>query len=76
MVKNREGNVNYQEVHHSDQVGLIVDEIKRRIIYGSSIPNMCQCHLDPMIQIDNRNADTHFNSLEQLNVLYDVWKEV
>ena len=75
-IMNRQGNVNYQEVHHSDQVGLMIDEIKQRIIYGSTIPNMCQCQSDSMILIDNKSADIHFNTLEQLNILYDLWIEV
>ena len=35
-IMNRQGNVNYQEVHHSDQVGLMIDEIKQRIMLIST----------------------------------------
>ena len=28
------------------------------------------------ILIDNKSADIHFNTLEQLNILYDLWLEV
>ena len=72
----REGNVNYQEVHHTDQVALIIDEIKQRIVYGSALPNMCQCREEPMIQVNSSNSDFYFTSYEQLNQLYSLWKNL
>ena len=71
----REDSVDYLELHHIDQVSIIVDEIKQPITYGSQLMNMCQCPKEPVVKVDGNNADSHFESLKDLNMLYDIWKE-
>lgn len=68
--------MNYQELQHNDQVDVIIEEIKQRIVYGTNLPNMCQCRKPPMVQINGQNMDNDFKSLTNLNKLYDIWKEV
>ena len=68
--------VNYQELQHNDQVDVIIDELKQRIIYGTNLPNMCQRRKQPMVQVNGQNMDNDFKSLNNLNKLYDIWKEM
>ena len=68
--------MNYQELQHNDQVDVIIEEIKHRIVYGSNLPNMCQCRKTPMVQINGHTMDNEFKSLHDMNKLYNVWKEV
>ena len=71
----REDSVDYLELHHIDQVSIIVDEIKQRITYGSQLMNMCQCPKEPVVKVDGNIADSHFESLKDLNMLYDIRKD-
>lgn len=72
----RESSVNYQELHHTDQVTLIVEEIKQRITYGSKLMNLCQCPTSPAIRVDGKNADSQFETVEDMNILYGLWTEL
>ncbi len=71
----RENSVDYQELHHTDQVTLIVDEIKQRITYGSKLMNLCQCPTQSVIRVDGKNADAQFETVHDMNMIYDLWKE-
>ena len=53
---------------------LIVEEIKKRVIYGSTIPNVCQCGKSPVILLNGQNVDSSYQTLQELNGLYDLWK--
>ena len=71
----REDNVDYNELHHYDQVTLLLNEVKQRITYGSTIPNLCRCRRRPMVLFDKHNAELNFESIASLNVLYELWKD-
>ena len=71
----REDNVDYSELHHYDQVTLLLEEVKQRVTYGSGIPNLCRCRRRPMVLVDQHNAELNFESLTSLNVLYELWKD-
>ena len=71
----REDNVDYNELHHYDQVTLLLNEVKQRITYGSTIPNLCRCRRRPMVLFDKHNAELNFESFASLNVLYELWKD-
>ena len=71
----REDNVDYSELHHYDQVTLLLEEVKQRVTYGSGIPNLCRCRRRPMVLLDHHNAELNFESLASLNVLYELWKD-
>lgn len=76
MVIIRNGNIDYQEVHYIDQMELVMDEIKNRLVFGSSIPNMCQCRQEPMVQINSTSCNSYFEDYDQLNKLYTIWKDL